>query len=102
MRQRLQIHWRVLGWLDFVCPMNYTDVDYSFRNMVVMQKELVGKVRLYPGIGLSCWKKTNDGVKLANQIEIVRELGLSGFTVFNFDSRAVEVLPSMRLGATAK
>jgi hypothetical protein len=30
----------------------------------------------------------------------VRELGLTGFTVFNFDRRAIPVLPLMRLGVT--
>lgn len=93
--------WCEKGWLDFVCPMDYVDSNVAFRNMVTAQKGYAGKARLYPGIGLSCWKDPRDAVKMAEQIEIVRELGLSGFTVFNYDSNAEAVLPYLRLGATA-
>ena len=93
--------WCREGWLDFVCPMDYVDSAAMFKSQARMQKEAVGKVCLYPGIGLSCW--TNDGedaVRLAKQIQAVRDLGLGGFTVFNFDRRAEAVLPLMRLGVT--
>lgn len=93
--------WCEQGWLDFVCPMDYLDSNLSFREVVSLQKTFVGKARLYPGIGLSCWKDSRNAVKLAEQIEIVRELGLSGFTVFNYDSNAEAVLPYLRLGVTA-
>ena len=93
--------WCENGWLDFVCPMDYVDSNVSFRNMVTAQKEYAGKARLYPGIGLSCWKDPQDAVKMAEQIEIVRELNVPGFTVFNYDSNAEAVLPYLRLGVTA-
>jgi len=93
--------WCREGWLDFVCPMDYVDSAAMFKSQARMQNEAVGKAKLYPGIGLSCW--TNDGedaVRLAKQIQAVRDLGLGGFTVFNFDRRAEAVLPLMRLGVT--
>ena len=93
--------WCREGWLDFVCPMDYVDSAAMFKSQARMQREAVGKAKLYPGIGLSCW--TNDGedaVRLAKQIQAVRDLGLGGFTVFNFDRRAEGVLPLMRLGVT--
>ncbi len=93
--------WCEKGWLDFVCPMDYVDSNVSFRNIVTSQKQYVGKARLYPGIGLSCWKDPDDAVKMAEQIDIVRELGVPGFTVFNYDSNAEAVLPYLRLGVTA-
>jgi len=93
--------WCGRGWLDFVCPMNYVEANAAFRNTVAMQREWVGGARLYPGIGLSCWKRPEDAVRLVRQIEIARELGLSGFTVFNYDAHAEAVLPYLRLGATA-
>ncbi len=34
------------------------------------------------------------------QIQVTRDLGLGGFTVFNFDRRAERVLPLMRTGVT--
>lgn len=94
--------WCAKGWLDFVCPMNYIDSCVAFKNVVALQKESVGDVRLYPGIGLSCWSDgSNYATKLCRQIQILRDAGLKGYTVFNFDARAEQVLPYMRLGTTA-
>ena len=93
--------WCRADWLDFVCPMDYVESSALFRNQVAAQKRLVGKVPVYPGIGLSTWR--NDGreaVRLAKQILAVRELGVEGFTVFNFDRRAEKVLPMLHLGVT--
>ena len=39
-------------------------------------------------------------MRLAKQILVVRELGLGGFTVFNFDRRAEKALPLLHLGVT--
>jgi uncharacterized lipoprotein YddW (UPF0748 family) len=94
--------WCEKGWLDFVCPMDYIDSTTLFRNVVEAQKEYAGRVPLYPGIGLSCWKNPRDAVKLAQQIEAVRELGVPGFTVFNYDAYAEAVLPYLRLGVTSE
>jgi len=94
--------WCENGWMDFVCPMDYIDSNSLFRNVVNTQKDYVGKVPLYPGIGLSCWKNPRDAVKIAQQIAITRELGLKGFTVFNYDANAESVLPYLRLGTTSK
>lgn len=93
--------WCREGWLDFVCNMDYEDSYAMFRSQVTMQKAVVGKAKLYPGIGLSCFKADGgEAVKLAKQIEIVRTLGLDGFTVFNLDRTAERVLPQLRTGVT--
>ncbi len=94
--------WCDNGWLDFVCPMDYMDSNTLFRNVVSAQKAYAGKVPLYPGIGLSCWKEPRDAAKLAEQISVLRELGVPGFTVFNYDSNAETALPCLRLGTTSK
>ncbi|MDD2598837.1 MAG: family 10 glycosylhydrolase [Kiritimatiellae bacterium] len=93
--------WCEKGWLDFVCPMDYVDSTAAFSNMVKVQKELVGDVRMYPGIGLSCWKdSSNHAVTLVRQIEAARKAGLQGFTVFNYDRYAEQSLPYLKLGVT--
>ena len=93
--------WCQEGWLDFVCPMDYETSPAMFKSWVRVQKEVVGKAKLYPGIGLSKWQNDGrDAVRLAKQIQAVRDLGLGGFTVFNFDRRAEEALPLLRLGVT--
>lgn len=95
--------WCQKGWLDFVCPMDYEDSYAMFRSQVNLQKAEVGAAKLYPGIGLSCFKTDGkESVKLARQIEIVRQLGLDGFTVFNLDRIAERVLPELRTGVTQK
>ncbi|MBR1587700.1 MAG: family 10 glycosylhydrolase [Kiritimatiellae bacterium] len=93
--------WCREGLLDFVCPMDYVESSALFRGQVVPQKRIVGKVPVYPGIGLSTWRNDGrDAVRLAKQILVVRELGLDGFTVFNLDRRAEKALPLLRLGVT--
>ena len=93
--------WCREGWLDFACHMDYVDSAAMFRSQVRAQMPAAAKVPLYPGIGLSCWQNDGqDGIKLAKQIQVARDLGLGGFTVFNFDRRAERVLPLMRLGVT--
>ncbi|MGN0853161.1 MAG: glycoside hydrolase family 10 protein [Kiritimatiellia bacterium] len=95
------VAWCRAGYLDFVCNMDYADSPAMFRSQVGIQKGVVGKTKLYPGIGLSCYQPDGrDAVKMAKQILVVRELGLDGFTVFNFDRRAERVLPVLRKGVT--
>jgi len=94
--------WCDKGWLDFVCPMDYMDSNGLFRRTVAAQKTYAGKIPLYPGIGLSCWQAPRDAAKLAEQIKVLRELEVPGFTVFNFDSNAETVVPLLRLGITAE
>ena len=93
--------WCDRGWLDAVCPMDYTPSNTTFENMIRAQLGYAGKVPCYPGIGLSTWSNPQDAVKLIQQIEITRRLKTGGFTVFNYDSHAVDVLPFCSLGTTA-
>jgi Uncharacterized protein conserved in bacteria len=89
--------WCEQGWLDFVCPMDYVDSPEVFRSMVASQGKACGKARLYPGIGMSCWKDPCDPMNLAMQIKMIRAEGYGGFTVFNFDRYAERVLPELGL-----
>lgn len=93
--------WCDRGWLDFVCPMDYTPVNRSFENMIRRQLAWAGRVPCYPGIGLSVWPDRTDAPRLADQITITRRLGTGGFTVFNYaDLEAREVLPMLGKGVT--
>jgi len=94
--------WCDKGWLDFVCPMDYTESNATFRNQVKAQVGYAGKVPVYPGIGLSVWRDPQDVVKLIEQIEISREFKTGGFTVFQYGSRMQGVLPLVSLGTTSK
>ena len=94
--------WCEKGYLDFVCPMDYTDSNQTFRTYVRNQTEWASGKPLYPGIGLSCWTDPRDPVRLIEQIAICREFKTGGFTVFNYDQNAEAVLPYCALGTTAK
>jgi uncharacterized lipoprotein YddW (UPF0748 family) len=95
--------WCEQGWLDFVCPMNYTDSSGQFERMTREQLKWVGDVPCYPGIGLSVWRDSKDICKLIEQIGVTRKLGTGGFTVFNYgpvESR--EMISQLGLGLTQR
>ncbi|MDQ0290296.1 glycoside hydrolase family 10 protein [Oligosphaera ethanolica] len=93
--------WCERDWLDFVCPMNYRDSNLEFQNLCRRQSAWAHKVPLYPGIGMSCWKTPGDAVKFSEQIAVVRQAGLRGFMVFDYDRNALGCLPMLSLGATS-
>ena len=89
--------WIKAGYLDFVCPMDYTQSDLSFTNLVADQLRRVdGRIPVYPGIG--AWRLTPD--RVVGQIHHARSLGAPGFTIFNLDAgAATSVLPAVAAGA---
>jgi len=95
--------WCDRGYLDFVCPMDYTASSSAFERMVGRQLPWTGKVPCYPGIGLSVWPDQADICKLIEQINITRRLGTGGFTIFNYGpEQASQVLPMLGKGMTQK
>ncbi len=91
--------WIEAGYLDFVCPMDYTNSDYMFKKLAQAQKEIVGgKIPLYTGIGAYIIPVE----QLINQIEIAREVGAEGFVLFNYDKNLVEYLPFLSKGVTSE
>ncbi|MHB8898776.1 MAG: glycoside hydrolase family 10 protein [Thermoguttaceae bacterium] len=96
--------WIKAGWLDFVCPMDYTDSDPGFCGLVQNQLELVGgRIPIYPGIGATASRSSLSADRVAGQIFHARRLGAAGFTIFNLsESTARDILPGLKLGATAR
>jgi len=95
--------WCERGYLDFVCPMDYTPNNQDFEQKVARQLEWAGKVPCYPGIGLSVWGSPRDAVKLIEQIQITRRLRTGGFTIFNYGvPEATEIVPLCGEGITRK
>lgn len=93
--------WVERGYLDFVCPMNYTADDADFELHAKIHAEAVGgRVPLIEGIGASAPGLPPEQV--ARQVEIARKVGADGFIIFNFDTNLAEqVLPALRKGVTA-
>ncbi len=73
--------WAQAGYLDFVCPMNYTASHAQFRSLTSAQlAALDGAVPCYPGIGLL----TGLGpVGAVRQVQIARELRTGGFVIWS-------------------
>ncbi len=89
--------WVRQGYLDFLCPMDYTTDDAYFQGIVKNQLKLVeGRIPVYPGIGQ--WRLPKD--RVLGQIHYARDLGAAGFTIFNLsEGSANEILPLVKLGA---
>jgi len=95
--------WCDRGYLDFVCPMDYTPSSSQFKSMVEQQLAWAGKIPCYPGIGLSTWSDSTDICKLIEQIKMTRQLSTGGFTVFNYGpTEATQILPLLGKGMTRK
>ena len=105
-RDRVGQDWKLWcdrGYLDFVCPMDYTPHTGTFERMVARQVVWAGRVPCYPGIGLSTWGDPADVCKVIAQINAARRLGAKGFTIFNYGpAAAADVLPMLGKGVTRK
>ncbi len=96
--------WCERGYMDFVCPMDYTPHNGAFENLVRQQTGWAGKTPCYPGIGLSTWTGSSDNlVRLIEMISITRKLGTHEFTVFEYQTgEAQETVPLCGKGVTKK
>jgi uncharacterized lipoprotein YddW (UPF0748 family) len=93
------VTWLKNGWLDFVCPMDYTNSATSLERLVRLQEPLTpASVPLYVGIG--SWR--HDGpAQTAAQIDLARRLGADGFVCFAHNEKfAEQILPGLAKGAT--
>jgi len=105
-RDRIGQDWKAWcdrGYLDFVCPMDYTPHTGSFRQAVARQVKWAANVPVCPGIGLSTWGDPTDVCKVIAQINAARRAGAKGFTIFNYGpAEAADVLPMLSRGITRK
>jgi uncharacterized lipoprotein YddW (UPF0748 family) len=96
--------WIKAGYLDFVCPMDYTESDLGFITLVSNQLQLIeGRIPIYPGIGATASRSALSVDRVVGQIHHARSLGASGFTIFNLDRGTIQgIVPGVGLGAGAK
>ncbi|NQT38269.1 MAG: family 10 glycosylhydrolase, partial [Planctomycetes bacterium] len=95
--------WVEAGYLDFICPMDYTESDLYFRTLVANQLRLVGgRIPVYPGIGATASRVSLSADRVVGQIHHARSLGAAGFTIFNLHRGTIDgIAPGVGLGATA-
>ena len=96
--------WLREGYVDFVCPMNYTDDLKRFRAWTLSQIMLPSaKGRVYPGIGVTATESRLGPAEVIDQIAALRKLGAGGFALFDLDRVLTdEILPVLSLGTTAE
>ena len=94
------IAWAKAGYIDFVCPMNYTeDTDY-FTELLGNQLALLPKgFAIYPGIGATASNSLLKPDAVVEQIYLSRSLGGSGWAIFDYSLDISEtVLPALAMG----
>ncbi|MBR4220934.1 MAG: family 10 glycosylhydrolase [Victivallales bacterium] len=92
--------WVEKGWLDFVCPMDYTTDPSALENYIQSQMDLVNyRVPYYPGVGSYL---LDSPVEIAEQLLLARKLGGDGFVCFCLDNNfATRDLPALKQGVTS-
>jgi uncharacterized lipoprotein YddW (UPF0748 family) len=94
--------WTHKGWLDFICPMDYTTDRDKFEEYVKEQIRLVGAQRVFPGIGVTAAESRLDAAQVTDQVVGARRLGVSGFVLFDLNRILVDdVLPYLPMGPKA-
>ncbi|MDO4856659.1 MAG: family 10 glycosylhydrolase [Thermoguttaceae bacterium] len=79
--------WANEGWVDFLCPMNYTLNAETYENMSTNQATLVKEgFPLYFGIGE--WKLAPE--ETINQIRAAKKIGAKGFTIFDLSEKSAQ------------
>ena len=96
------IAWAKAGYVDFVCPMNYTEDTNYFTDLLTNQLALMPKsVAIYPGIGATASNSLLTPDAVVEQIHLSRSLGASGWTIFDYSLDISEtVLPALGMGVT--
>lgn len=93
--------WAKRGYLDFICPMDYTDNDTQFKIWIEdQQKHLAGRIPIYPGIGALSTRTTLSSDRVLGQVAVTRKLKTGGFTVFSLNSQTLSsIVPDFKLSA---
>lgn len=94
--------WLDQGFVDFVCPMDYTEDLQKFRAWTREQTALpCGGERIWTGIGVTAAESRLDAVAVLDQIAVARQAGAGGFVLFDLNpTLADDILPALSLGAT--
>jgi len=95
--------WCAKGYLDFVCPMDYTPSNRSFENQAAQQIQWAKPVPCYPGIGVSASTSPFGVDRVIEEIQTTRRLAAGGFVIFNYGApESKELLPMLGMGITAR
>ena len=92
--------WLRLGWVDALCPMNYTTDEKEWCAWLSQQIETMGSGRaIYPGIACHKLAKAED---VAKQIGLARKAGVDGFLCFPYNAATKELYPELHKDVMAR
>ena len=95
--------WCDKGYLDFVCPMDYTPSNNRFERLITQQLDWAGRTPCYPGIGVSASSSHLGVDRVIDQINLARRHQTHGFVIFNYGVKeSNDLLPLLGMGITAK
>ncbi len=97
------VTWVKQGYVDFVCPMNYTKSTTQYGVWMDSQTQALGGSKAYvPGLGADLGTVMSSD-QVVSQILLTRKANSKGFILFNLSEALLrDVLPSLRLGVSAK
>lgn len=97
------VTWLKKGYVDFVCPMNYTDNINTFDELTTEQVRLTRMPdRIYPGIGVTSSASSLTPAQVIEQINALRVRNAGGFVLFDLDKELEHrILPALHRGVTA-
>ncbi len=76
--------WARRGYVDFLCPMNYTDDDRTLISLISRQRKVLPDgFPLYTGIGATASRSRLDTERVLGQIFLASQNGAQGFVIFN-------------------
>lgn len=92
--------WIDTNIVDYVVPMNYTDSNLKFTELLVQQAATKTRAsRTIVGIGVTANESRLDARKTIDQIKLTRRLGFAGNALFDLDvTLEKSILPYLSLG----
>ena len=96
--------WLEKGYVDFVCPMDYTESPSQFEDYLKVQLALPASTgRVFPGIGVTAAESRLDAVEVIDQVRAIRARGGGGFALFDLNRvLESEILPLLSMGVMSR
>ncbi len=89
--------WARRGWLDFICPMNYTTSREDHRRQLTTQLSLVGGAcPVYSGVGRRWSAGELTTAEMIRQAGDALSLGAAGIAIFRFDALSEQDFAALR------
>ena len=98
------VSWIETGLIDYAMPMNYTEDNAKYAELLASQlkKPAIAR-RIVGGIGVTAAESRLGPGQVIDQANALRRGGAAGFILFDLDSTlAREILPILRLGISAR